>query len=79
MSWKWLLGILLPMLEAFGWQKVNEDENEVGKDDIIGQAILFGVKIFRMVLAGDTEGLKKALPTSAQQTPAKAADFNHTP
>jgi len=65
-GWKTLLLMVLPMLESIGYAKVNEDENETGVDDIIGQSILFGVKIFRAVLSGDTEKLKKMLPDSAK-------------
>jgi hypothetical protein len=40
------------MLKAIGQAKIDEDENHVGKDDITGESILYGIKIFEAVLAG---------------------------
>lgn len=65
-GWKTLLVWLLPMLETLGFAKINEDENDTGTDDIIGQSILFGVRIFRAILAGDTAKLNKLLPEEAK-------------
>jgi len=42
----------LPMLEAAGQAKVNEDENETGKDDATGQAMLFAVKLIKALALG---------------------------
>lgn len=67
-GWKTLLLLALPMLEQLGFAKVNEDENETGKDDIIGQAILFGVRIFRAVLSGDTAKLDRMVPQSERRS-----------
>jgi hypothetical protein len=74
-GWKMLLNMLLPMLEAMGQAKVNEDENDTGKDDIVGQAMLFGVKIFRAIATGDTDKLQKMLPQHALKSP-DATSFN---
>lgn len=51
-GWKMLLKMVMPMLEAVGQAKIDEDENHVGKDDITGEAILFGIKIFQAVIDG---------------------------
>lgn len=51
-GWKMLLKMVLPMLEAIGQAKIDEDANDTGKDDITGQAILFAIKIFKAVLDG---------------------------
>lgn len=67
-GWKTLLLMVMPMLEQLGFAKVNEDENETGKDDIIGQAILFGVRIFRAVLSGDTTKLERMIPTTERRS-----------
>lgn len=75
MSWKILLMMVMPMLEALGWSKVNEDANDSGKDDILGQAILFGVKIFRAVLSNDTDKLNQMLPADAKAKQVTAAHF----
>jgi hypothetical protein len=49
--WKLILNMALPLIEAAGQAKIDEDQNETGKDDIIGQAILFGVKLFRAIVS----------------------------
>jgi hypothetical protein len=74
-GWKMLLQMVMPMLEALGMAKVNEDANDTGKDDILGQAILFGVKIFRAVLSNDTDKLDKLLPADAKTKQVTAAHF----
>jgi len=74
-NWRMLLLMVMPMLEAVGTSKVNEDENDTGSDDIIGQAILFGVKIFRAVLSGNTGQLQQMLPKHALVSPT-TNDFN---
>lgn len=51
-GWKMLLQMVLPMLEAVGQAKIDEDANNTGKDDIIGQSILYAIKIFKAVLDG---------------------------
>jgi len=51
-GWKMLLQMVLPMLEAVGQAKIDEDANNTGKDDIIGQSILYAIKIFKAVLEG---------------------------
>lgn len=51
-GWKMLLKMVLPMLESIGEAKIAEDENDTGKDDIIGQSILYAIKIFKAVLDG---------------------------
>lgn len=70
-GWKMLLGMLLPLLEAVGVAKVNEDENETGKDDIFGQAILFAVRMLRAILAGDTTKLEKMIPQEQRRLVSK--------
>jgi hypothetical protein len=75
-GWQTILAMIMPMLEAFGYKKIAEDENDTGKDDIIGQSILFGVKIFRAVLKNDTSTLEQLMPKHALEAPAKPGDFN---
>jgi hypothetical protein len=52
MSWKILLAMIVPILKSIGQAKIDEDENHVGKDDITGESILYGIKIFEAVAAG---------------------------
>ena len=51
-GWKTLLNMLLPMLEAVGTAKINEDANSTGKDDLIGESLLFAVKLLRAIVNG---------------------------
>ncbi len=74
-NWKMLLQMVLPMLEMIGTSKINEDDNDTGKDDILGQSILFGVKIFRAILANDTGKLEKMIPKDILQSQVAASSF----
>ncbi len=49
-GWKTLLGMVLPMLESIGQAKIAEDENSTGKDDVIGQSLVFAAKLLRAIL-----------------------------
>jgi len=51
-TWKVLLNMLMPMLESIGNAKINEDENSTGKDDMIGEGLLYAVKLLRAINAG---------------------------
>lgn len=53
-DWKFLLLMGLPMLEAAGQAKIDEDENSVGKDDAAGEAMLFAVKLIKALALGKT-------------------------
>lgn len=50
--WMVLLAMALPLAKAAGIQKINEDENNTGKDDIIGISILYGVSLFEAIVNG---------------------------
>jgi hypothetical protein len=60
MSWKFILLMALPMLEAAGQAKVDEDENSTGKDDAIGEGMLYGVKLLKAIV------LNKPLPKAPE-------------
>jgi hypothetical protein len=51
-DWKLILLMALPMLEAAGQAKVNEDENDTGKDDAIGQSMLYAAKLIKALALG---------------------------
>lgn len=42
--------MILPMLEAAGQAKIAEDENDTGKDDAIGQSMLYVVKLVKAIV-----------------------------
>lgn len=49
-NWKMILLMILPMLEAAGQAKIAEDENDTGKDDAIGQSMLYVVKLVKAIV-----------------------------
>lgn len=51
-GWKMLLNMLLPMLEAIGQGKINEDANSTGKDDMIGESLVFACKLLKAIAEG---------------------------
>lgn len=51
-GWKTLLNMLLPMLESIGQAKIDEDANDTGKDDIIGQSLIYAVKLLKAIVNG---------------------------
>lgn len=52
-NWQFILIMLLPMLEAAGQAKVNEDANDTGKDDAIGQSMLYASKLIKALATGN--------------------------
>ena len=59
-NWKTILLMALPMLEAAGHAKVNEDANDTGKDDAIGEGLLYAVKLLKAIV------LNQALPKAPE-------------
>ncbi len=59
-DFKMILLMALPMLEAAGQAKVDEDSNDSGKDDAVGQSMLFAVKLIKALALG--KELPKAPP-----------------
>ena len=53
-NWKLLLLMALPMLEAAGQAKKAEDENDTGKDDAIGESMLYAAKLIKALALGQT-------------------------
>lgn len=51
-NWKLILLMALPMLEAAGQAKVDEDANDTGKDDAIGQSMLYAAKLVKALALG---------------------------
>jgi hypothetical protein len=49
-NWKFLLSMALPYLELAGQAKINEDENTTGKDDAIGEAMIFASKLLKAIV-----------------------------
>lgn len=76
LNWKMWLQMLFPMLISIGQQKIDEDDNDTGTDDIIGQSILFGVKLFKAILGGDTASLKDMIPAKHLVAKPTSAHFD---
>lgn len=51
-DWKLILIMALPMLEAAGHAKVNEDADDTGKDDAIGESMLYAAKLVKALALG---------------------------
>jgi hypothetical protein len=49
-DWKFILLMILPMLEASGHAYVNQDTNDTGKDDAIGEGLLYAVKLLKAIV-----------------------------
>lgn len=49
-NWKMILLMALPMMEAAGQSYVNQDANDTGKDDAIGEGILYAVKLLKAIV-----------------------------
>lgn len=54
-DWRFLLTLALPMLELAGHAKINEDENTTGKDDAIGEGLLYIVKLAKAIVLNKPE------------------------
>ena len=51
-DWKMLVRMALPMIEMAGEHFIEQDENDTGKDDMIGQSLLYAAKLLKSVLSG---------------------------
>lgn len=56
-----ILGWALPMVESAGQAKIDEDSNDTGKDDLIGQALVAAAKLLKAAFSGDTAAISKIL------------------
>jgi hypothetical protein len=52
MNWKTLVKFILPMIELAGEDYIGQDENETGKDDAIGQSLVYVAKLLKAILTG---------------------------
>lgn len=52
MNWNFFATLAAGMLESAGIAKQNEDENNTGKDDVIGDALVFAAKFLRWLATG---------------------------
>lgn len=57
-NWKFFVNLAIPFIEAAGRDYVGKDLNDVGRDDIIGQSLLYAAKLLRAVV-DDTVTLPK--------------------
>lgn len=51
MNWKIFVRMLLPMLRMAGESKKAEDENQTGKDDLIGVSLIYAADLLEALLA----------------------------
>lgn len=58
MNWKWIVMSILPMLRMAGMAKRNEDDNNTGKDDLIGVSLIYAADLLEAILS-DKQTLPK--------------------
>lgn len=51
-GWQMLVKMALPMIEMAAQSYINKDDNETGKDDMIGQSLHYAYKILTAVIDG---------------------------
>lgn len=59
--WKYFARLAVPMIESAGEMYVNQDENETGKDDLIGKTLIYIASLIKAVLSGDTNKIQSTL------------------
>lgn len=50
-GWKTLAKMALPMIESAGEEYINQDANTTGKDDIIGQSLVYAAKLLGAIIS----------------------------
>lgn len=63
--WKVLLKMALPLLRGAGEDYREQDENDTGKDDLIGYTLIYIADLGTAVLTGDTSKIKAVLNKTA--------------
>lgn len=59
--WKVLLGMAVPLVHNAGEQYIAQDNNNIGKDDLIGFALEYLADLGTAILSGDTNKIQKQL------------------
>jgi len=49
------------MLESAGISKTNEDENDTGTDDLIGEGLIYAARLIKWLVSG-AKGTKPVVP-----------------
>ncbi len=65
MHWKFFATMAAGMVESAGIAKVNEDENDTGADDVLGEGLIYAAKLLRWLIGGG-KGNKPTVPASLQ-------------
>lgn len=50
-NWKFFVNMALPFIESAGRDYVGKDENDTGKDDMIGQTLIYVAALLRAIIA----------------------------
>lgn len=50
-NWKFFVGMSLPFIEAAGRDYIGKDADDAGKDDMIGQTLLYVAALLRALIA----------------------------
>ena len=65
--WKTLLQMVLPMVKLAGESYRNQDDNDTGKDDLIGYSLEYLADLGTAILTGDTAKIKTQLNKQAPE------------
>lgn len=59
MNWKFFVKMAIPVIENAGEMYIGKDENQTGKDDIIGQSLLYCARLLRAIVEDKFDALPK--------------------
>lgn len=63
MNWRFFAMMAAGMLRSAGFAKIAEDSNDTGKDDMIGQGLVYAANLIEWLLSGAT-GTKPTIPSA---------------
>lgn len=49
-NWKFFVNMALPFIESAGRDYIGKDSNDVGKDDMIGQSLVYVANLLRAII-----------------------------
>lgn len=62
MNWKFIALMAAGMLRSAGFAKEAEDANEIGKDDVLGQGLVYAASLIEWLSTGMPDNKKPSVP-----------------
>lgn len=50
MNWKFFVKMAIPMIENAGEMYIGKDDNDTGRDDLIGQSLVYVAKLLNAII-----------------------------